>query len=61
MPCILQEETSTETRLLQSRDCREEAEKAVDNCLLTACDNSLAFESELALRSWLAGILIEEV
>jgi RNA polymerase sigma-70 factor, ECF subfamily len=41
-------------------DDSEEAEEAVQNCLLTAIRNPLMFESEGAFRSWLVRILIDE-
>jgi RNA polymerase sigma-70 factor (ECF subfamily) len=41
-------------------DDSEEAEEAVQNCLLTAIRNPLKFESEGAFRSWLVRILIDE-
>ena len=63
MTCIIQEETSvTDARLLRSRDCREQAEEAVESCLLAASDNLSAFESEVTLfRIWVSRFLMEEV
>lgn len=39
---------------------REEAEKAVQNCLRTAADNVPRFEHEGDLCSWLLRVLIDE-
>jgi len=41
-------------------DDRDEAEEAVQNCLLSATAHPPTFESQGAFRSWLLRILIDE-